>query len=77
MEEEEVKKAWQSIGNFYHLPTKVYSSFRYDGVIHQLEQMYYIGQYYADIHEKPFLLSENPFYAAMRFNKIKKEKGIY
>lgn len=78
MEKQEAEKAQQTIGHFYHLPNdEIYPSFRYDGVIQQLEVMYYIGRYYADSNDKPVLLPENPFNAAMRFNEIKKEKGIY
>jgi Zn-dependent M28 family amino/carboxypeptidase len=78
MEKQEAEKTLQTIGDFYHLPNdEIYPSFRYDGVMQQLEVMYYIGRYYADGTDKPSLLTENPFNAAMRFNEIKKEKGIY
>jgi Zn-dependent M28 family amino/carboxypeptidase len=78
MEKQEVEKAQQTIGQYYHLPNdEIYPEFNYDGVLQQLEVMYSIGRYYADSNDKPFLLPENPFNAVGRFNEIKKEKGIY
>ncbi|MFH1297067.1 MAG: M28 family peptidase [Bacteroidota bacterium] len=77
MTEEDVAKAENQIGDFYHLPKdEIYPSFRYDGVVQQMEMVYHIGRYYAEGDEKPKLLPENPYNAPMRFYKIKLDKGI-
>ena len=78
MNKEDAERASQEIGDFYHLPNdEVYPSFRYDGVIQQMEILYHIGRYYANGDDRPGLLQENPFNAPMRFYKLKQEKGIF
>ncbi|KKK46614.1 hypothetical protein LCGC14_3163500 [marine sediment metagenome] len=75
---DDIEKTKQQIGDFYHLPNdEVYSTFRYDGVIQQMEIIYHIGRFYAEGDEKPKLLPKNPYNAPMRFYKLKHDKGIF
>jgi len=75
--ENQVAEIRKKIRSSYHQPNdEVYSCFRYDGVMQELEVLYHVGRYYAEHDERPNLKPDNPSNPAKRMIRLKKEKEI-
>jgi hypothetical protein len=72
MTQEEQQEARARVGRWYHQPNdEIYPHFRYDGLIQELEVLYYVGKYYASGGTAPSLNEDNPFGPAIRTRALK------
>jgi len=72
--EEEIDKAKETIGRWYHQPNdEIYPFFRFDGAVQELEILYAAGRYFADSEKAPSLNPENPFKPARRMKELLKD----
>jgi hypothetical protein len=73
MTEEEINAVSETIGRWYHQPNdEVHPSFRYGGVVQELEILHAVGRHYADSEQSPSMKPENPFNVARRIRDLVK-----